>query len=96
MHRGQRAKRTIAYVRLVVGCTERFAESGVLLRAYPGNCLPRAMALQVYQSIPSAEMDITVATGLVSCPRNTRYFVAIKMGCRQGGPSRTGGWREHI
>jgi hypothetical protein len=28
--------------------------------------------------------------GLVSCPRNTRYFVAIKMGRRQGGPSRTG------
>ena len=33
---------------------------------------------------------------LVSCPRNTRYFVAIKMGRRQGGPSRTGGRREHI
>src|SRR6202790_4702873 len=33
---------------------------------------------------------------LVSCPRNTRYFVAIKMGRRPGGPSRTGGWREHI
>jgi CheY-like chemotaxis protein len=33
---------------------------------------------------------------LVSCPRNTRYFVAIKMGRRQGGPSRTGGEREHI
>src|ERR1700675_2700486 len=30
-------------------------------------------------------------TALVSCPRNTRYFVAIKMGRRQGGPSRTGG-----
>src|SRR6202043_4025598 len=28
---------------------------------------------------------------LVSCPRNTRYFVAIKMGRRQGGRSRTGG-----
>src|ERR1700732_3770214 len=28
---------------------------------------------------------------LVSCPRNTRYFVVIKMGRRQGGPSRTGG-----
>jgi hypothetical protein len=27
---------------------------------------------------------------LVSCPRNSRYFVAIKMGRRQGGPSRTG------
>jgi hypothetical protein len=27
---------------------------------------------------------------LVSCPRNMRYFVAIKMGRRQGGPSRTG------
>jgi hypothetical protein len=26
---------------------------------------------------------------LASCPRNTRYFVAIKMGRRQGGPSRT-------
>ena|SRR5580704_6752729 len=33
---------------------------------------------------------------LVSCPRNTSYFVAIKMGRRQGGPSRTGEWREHI
>src|SRR6202040_3427935 len=30
---------------------------------------------------------------LVSCPRNTRYFLAIKMGRRQGGPSRTGGRR---
>src|SRR5580658_8774195 len=29
-------------------------------------------------------------TVIVSCPRNTRYFVAIKMGRRQGGPSRTG------
>ena len=28
--------------------------------------------------------------GLVSCPRNTRYFVAIKMGRRQGAR------REHI
>src|ERR1700736_3268999 len=28
---------------------------------------------------------------LVSCPRNSMYFVAIKMGRRQGGPSRTGG-----
>src|ERR1700676_5404780 len=27
----------------------------------------------------------------VSCPRNSMYFVAIKMGRRQGGPSRTGG-----
>jgi hypothetical protein len=27
---------------------------------------------------------------LVSCPRNSMYFVAIKMGRRQGGPSRTG------
>ena len=27
---------------------------------------------------------------LVSCPRNSRYIVAIKMGRRQGGPSRTG------
>jgi hypothetical protein len=27
--------------------------------------------------------------GLVSCPRNTRYIVAIKMGRRQVGPSRT-------
>ena len=26
----------------------------------------------------------------VSCPRNSRYIVAIKMGRRQGGPSRTG------
>jgi hypothetical protein len=26
---------------------------------------------------------------LVSCPRNRRYFVAIKIGRRQGGPSRT-------
>jgi hypothetical protein len=32
---------------------------------------------------------------LVSCPRNTKYIVAIKMG-RQGGPSRTGGRREQI
>jgi aspartyl-tRNA synthetase len=31
------------------------------------------------------------APGLVPCPRNTRCFVAIKMGRRQGGPSRTGG-----
>src|SRR3984893_15981239 len=29
--------------------------------------------------------------GLVSCLRNNMYFVAIKMGRRQGGPSRTGG-----
>jgi hypothetical protein len=29
-------------------------------------------------------------SSLLSCPRNTRYFVAIKMGRRQGGPSRTG------
>src|SRR5260370_19255022 len=28
---------------------------------------------------------------LVPCPRNSIYFVAIKMGRRQGGPSRTGG-----
>src|ERR1700738_1555534 len=28
---------------------------------------------------------------LVSCPRNNMSFVAIKMGRRQGGPSRTGG-----
>src|SRR3984893_2509897 len=28
---------------------------------------------------------------LVSCPRNSMYFVAIKMGRRQGGPSGTGG-----
>jgi hypothetical protein len=28
---------------------------------------------------------------LVSCPRNSMYFVAIKMGRRQGAPSRTGG-----
>ena len=27
---------------------------------------------------------------LVSCPRNNMSFVAIKMGRRQGGPSRTG------
>jgi hypothetical protein len=33
---------------------------------------------------------------LVSCPRNKRYFVAIKMGRRQGGPSRTGGRRERV
>jgi hypothetical protein len=33
---------------------------------------------------------------VVSCPRNTRYFVAIKTGRWQGGPSRTGGRREHI
>jgi hypothetical protein len=26
----------------------------------------------------------------VSCPRNNMPFVAIKMGRRQGGPSRTG------
>jgi pimeloyl-ACP methyl ester carboxylesterase len=32
---------------------------------------------------------------VVSCPRNSRYIVAIKMGRRQGGPSRTGGRREH-
>jgi hypothetical protein len=32
----------------------------------------------------------------VSCPRNKRYFVAIKMGRRQGGPSRTGGRRERV
>jgi hypothetical protein len=31
------------------------------------------------------------ARALVSCPRNSMYFVAIKMGRRQGGPSRTGG-----
>jgi hypothetical protein len=31
-----------------------------------------------------------VAPALVSCPRNTRYFVAIKMGRRQGAR------REHI
>ena len=30
-------------------------------------------------------------TTLVSCPRNSLAFVAIKMGRRQGGPSRTGG-----
>src|SRR6202011_376993 len=29
--------------------------------------------------------------GLVSCPRNSWAFVAIKMGRRQDGPSRTGG-----
>jgi hypothetical protein len=28
---------------------------------------------------------------LVSCPANNMAFVAIKMGRRQGGPSRTGG-----
>jgi hypothetical protein len=28
---------------------------------------------------------------LVSCPRDSRYFVAIKMGRRQGGRSRSGG-----
>jgi hypothetical protein len=28
---------------------------------------------------------------LVSCLRNSMHFVAIKMGRRQGGPSRTGG-----
>jgi len=28
---------------------------------------------------------------MVSCPRNNMSFVAIKMGRRQGGPSRTGG-----
>jgi hypothetical protein len=28
-----------------------------------------------------------IGRSLVSCPRNTRYFVAIKMGPRQGGPS---------
>jgi hypothetical protein len=33
---------------------------------------------------------------LVSCPRNSMYFVAIKMGRRQGGPSRTGGGSEGI
>src|ERR1700722_13779718 len=27
---------------------------------------------------------------LVSCPRNNRYIVGIKMGRRHGGPSRTG------
>ena len=37
-----------------------------------------------------------ITRGLVSCPRNSRYIVAIKMGRRQGGPSRTGGRREHI
>jgi hypothetical protein len=31
---------------------------------------------------------------LVPCPRNSIYFVAIKMGRLQGGPSRTGGRSE--
>jgi hypothetical protein len=30
----------------------------------------------------------------VYCRRNNMPFVAIKMGRRQGGPSRTGGWRR--
>jgi hypothetical protein len=36
------------------------------------------------------QLDESSATVLVSCPRNTRYFVAIKMGRRQGAR------REHI
>jgi hypothetical protein len=32
---------------------------------------------------------------LVSCPRNSMYFVAIKIGRRQGAPSRTVVRREH-
>jgi hypothetical protein len=40
---------------------------------------------------PTQRADGALADFLVSCPRNTRYFVAIKMGRRQGGPSRTGG-----
>src|ERR1700688_4261961 len=39
----------------------------------------------------SLSQEIAANIALVSCPRNTRYFVAIKMGRRQGGPSRTGG-----
>ena len=31
------------------------------------------------------------ASGLVSCPRNTRYFAGGQLAVFQGGPSRTGG-----
>src|SRR5271166_6179988 len=42
--------------------------------------------------MPSAPTNrvLLVLRLLVSCPRNSRYIVAIKMGRRQGGPSRTG------
>src|SRR5271165_4466712 len=42
--------------------------------------------------MPSAPTNrvLLVLDLLVSCPRNSRYIVAIKMGRRQGGPSRTG------
>ena len=37
-----------------------------------------------------SNIDATLPRSLVSRPRNTRYYVGIKMGRRQGGPSRTG------
>src|SRR5208337_3036813 len=41
-------------------------------------------------SSPNNQPGFAGHGGLVSCPRNSRYIVAIKMGRRQGGPSRTG------
>ena len=42
------------------------------------------------QPYRATRADTPTRRKLVSFPRNTRYFVAIKMGRRQGGPSRTG------
>src|ERR1700736_5360041 len=51
------------------------------------------MALS-FNSTPKSRKPSTIGRHpdpyLVSCPRNKRYFVGIKMGRRQGGPSRTG------
>jgi hypothetical protein len=43
---------------------------------------------------PADHSDLAFHRELVSCLRNSMHFVAIKMGRRQGGPSRTGGGWE--
>src|SRR5580704_8838771 len=52
-----------------------------------GATTPTSFVRKIWRSIDQSR-NVRL---LVSCPRNTRYFVAIKMGRRQGGPSRTGG-----
>src|ERR1700747_996791 len=50
----------------------------------------------LYDHAPETRWRHLESRGLVSSPRNSIPFVAIKMGRRQGGPSRTGVRRAHI
>ena len=57
---------------------------------------PHYIMIKNYNTAAHRPQREELVIHLVSCPRNNMTFVAIKMGRRQGGPSRTGTKRARI